>query len=224
MDPIQINVAVSAAEDRKIQTGDRVLVFPKDPIDPDREPIAVPAIVYEKGAIADPATRTFQIDLMARNQRRLVHHAIPETEGLPLVGDFLPVVRRYQGEGGPLFIQTDCACRNAGKTYVLRLPGVGFHTEGQRTAVGKHVPDKIEVELGDEYFTVNKWNFRSLKSSGDLKEGDFLATGSTKKHESGLAIGRPQWLLRPGDLVVAVHSVTNSWILARIKINSLEVQ
>jgi hypothetical protein len=63
------------------------------------------------------------------------------------------------------------------------------------------VPDKVEVELGEEYFAVNKWNFRSLKSSGDLKEGDFLATGSTKEHESGLAIGRPQWLLRPGDLV-----------------------
>jgi multidrug efflux pump subunit AcrA (membrane-fusion protein) len=201
MDPIQINVAVSAAEDRKIQTGDRVLVFPKDPIDPDREPIAVPAIVYEKGAVADPATRTFQIDLMTRNQRRLVHHAIPETEDLPLVGDFLPVVRRYQGERGPLFIQTDCVYRDSGKTFVLRLPGVSFHAEGQRTAVGKHVPDKVEVELGEEYFTVNKWNFRSLKSSGDLKEGDFLATGSTKEHESGLAIGRPQWLLRPGDLV-----------------------
>ncbi len=49
--------------------------------------------------------------------------------------------------------------------------------------------------------TVIKWNFRSLKSSGDLQEGDFLAVGATKKHETGLAIVRPQWLLRPGDIV-----------------------
>ena len=69
------------------------------------------------------------------------------------------------------------------------------------SAVGKHLPEKIEVELGDDYFTVIKWNFRSLKSSGDLQEGDFLAVGATKEHETGLAIGRPQWLLRPGDLV-----------------------
>jgi multidrug efflux pump subunit AcrA (membrane-fusion protein) len=201
MDPIQINIAVSAAEDRKIQTGDRVLVYPKDPIDPDGEEIVVPAIVYEKGAVADPATRTFQIDLMARNQRRLVRHAIPETEGLPVATDFWPVVRRYQGEKGPLFVQTDCVYLDSGKTYVLRLPGVSLHSEGYRTAVGKHVPDKIEVELGDEYFAANKWNFRSLTASGELREGDCLAAGPTKEHEAGLAIGRPQWLLRPGDLV-----------------------
>ena len=201
MDPIQINVSVSASEDRRIETGDRVAVLPKDPINPDGEPVEVPAIVYEKGAVADPATRTFRIDLMARNQRRLIHHAVPETEGLPVVGDFLPVVRQYQGEGGPLHVETNCIYQDAGRTYVLRLPGVSFHAAGQRSAVGKHVPDKVEIELGDEYFTVNKWNFRSLQSAGDLREGDFLVTGPSKELEEGLAIGRPQWLLRPGDLV-----------------------
>ncbi len=37
--------------------------------------------------------------------------------------------------------------------------------------------------------------------TGDLREGDFLVVGSKKEHLKGLAIGRPQWLLRPGDLV-----------------------
>jgi multidrug efflux pump subunit AcrA (membrane-fusion protein) len=201
MDPMQINVAVSAAEDRKIQTGDRVMVFPKDPINPDGEEIEVPAIVYEKGAVADPATRTFQIDLMARNQRRLVHHALPEAEGWPVITDYWPVARRYQGEKGPLFVQTDCVYLDSGKFYVLRLPGVSLNSGGNRSAVGKHVPDKIEVKLGDEYFAANKLNFRSLAASGDLKEGDILAAGPSKEHEAGLVIGRPQWLLRPGDLV-----------------------
>jgi multidrug efflux pump subunit AcrA (membrane-fusion protein) len=198
MDPIQVKVAVSANEDRKIETGDRVLVYP---IDPDGRPIEVQTMVYEKGAVADPSTRTFQINLMARNRRRLLHHAAPETKDLPVVFEHLPVVRQYQGEGGPLFVQTDCFYEDSGKMYVLRLPGVSFHPDGQRSAAGKHVPEKVEVELGDDYLTVIKWNFRSLKSSGDLREGDFLAVGATKEHETGLAIGRPQWLLRPGDIV-----------------------
>jgi multidrug efflux pump subunit AcrA (membrane-fusion protein) len=201
MDPIQVTVAISANEDRMIETGDRVLVYPKDPIDPVGKPIEVQALVFEKDSVADPSTRTFQIDLMARNQRRLPHHAAPETKDLPVIEDFLPVIRQYKGEGGPLFVQTDCVYEDDGQTYVLRLPGVSFHAEGQRSAAGKHVPEKIEVEMGDEYLTVIKWNFRSLKSSGDLQEGDFLAVGATKQHEDGLAIGRPQWLLRPGDLV-----------------------
>ena len=201
MDPIQVKVAISANEDRRINTGDRVLLYPRDPIDPDGPPIEVRAIVFEKGAVADPSTRTFQIDLMARNRRRLLHHTAPETKDLPVVIDFLPAVHKYQGEGGPLFVHTECVYEDAGKTYVLRLPGVSFNLKGQRGAAGKHVPEKVEIELGDEYHTVIKWNFRSLKSSGDLQEGDFLAVGANEDHEAGLAIGRPQWLLRPGDLV-----------------------
>ena len=51
LDPVQINVAVSVNEDRKIETGVRAMAFPKDPIDPEDQPIAVPAIVYEKEAL-----------------------------------------------------------------------------------------------------------------------------------------------------------------------------
>ncbi len=201
MDPIQVQVAVSADADRRIQTGDRAILYPKDPVDPDGEPAQLNAIVYEKGAVADPDTRTFRIDLMARNERRRVEQFAPETKGLPVVTDFLPVVRRYRGEEGELFINTASVYLEGGKTYVLRLPGVSFHAGAQRSAVGKHLPDKVEVILGDHYFSVIKWNFRSLKDSGDLREGDFLVIEPKTEHLDGLAIGRPQWLLRPGDLV-----------------------
>ena len=201
LDPIQVRVAVSADEDRMIRTGDRALLYPRDPIDPAGKPVEVYALVYEKGAVADPVTRTFRLDLMARNQRRLIEDIDPETKGLPVVEDYLPVVRQYQGEGGPFFVNTDCIYRQDGKSYVLRLPGVSFNPAGVKSAVGKHAPDLVEVTLGDEYFTVNKWNFRSLQASGDLQEGDFLVKEPKKEHLDGLACGRPQWLLRPGDLV-----------------------
>jgi len=211
MDPIQVQVEVSADEDRRIQTGDRAILYPNDPIDPEGKPAQVNALVYEKGAVADPNTRTFRIDLMARNERRRIEQIKQETKGLPLVADFLPVVRRFRGEEGQLFVPIDSFYYENGKHYVLRLPGVSFHPGAKRSAVGKHIPDKVEVSLGDDYFTVIKWNFRSLKESGDLQEGDFLALDPRKEHLAGLAIGRPQWLLRPGDLVPVsflLHSTT----------------
>lgn len=211
MDPIQVQVEVSADEDRRIQTGDRAILYPKDPINLEGKPAQVNALVYEKGAVADPNTRTFRIDLMARNERRRIEQVKPETSGLPLVADFLPVVRRFHGEEGKLYVPIDSIYYENGKHFVLRLPGVSFHPGAKRSAVGKHIPDKVEVSLDDDYFTVIKWNFRSLKESSDLQEGDFLALGPRKEHLAGLAIGRPQWLLRPGDLVPVsflLHSTT----------------
>lgn len=223
MDPIQVRVEVSADTERRLRTGDRALVFPKDPTDPDREPIQVNALVFEKGAVANPDTRTFRIDLIVRNRRRLVQDVDPETKGLPVVMDFLPVARRFEGESGPLFVPAQSIYHEDGKTYVLRLPGISFHDGAQRNAVGRHVPEKIEVKLANDYFTVIKWSFRSLAQSGDLREGDFLVIGPGKEHLQGLAIDRPQWLLRPGDLVpvqfnlettpkgfyVPVHAIAN---------------
>ena len=200
MDPIQVQVAVSADHARRIRTGDRALLFPKDPLDPDK-PATLNAIVYENSAVADPLTRTFRLDLMVRNERRLIHQMAPETKGLPVVVEYLPVARRYLGEEGPLFVRTTCVYRENGKTYVLRLPGVSFREDAQRSAVGRHVPEKVEVALGDDYFTVIKWNFRSLTETADLREGDFLIVDPKKEHLNGVAIGRHQWLLRPGDLV-----------------------
>ncbi len=201
MDPMQVQVVVSADEDRMIQTGDRAILYPRDPLEPDGEPAQVNALVYEKGAVADLDTRTFRINLMARNERRRVDQFEPAAKGLPVVTDFLPVIRRYHGEAGALFVHTNSIYTEDGKTYVLRLPGVSFHPGARRSAVGKHVPDKVAVSLGDEYVTVIRWNFRSLKPSSDLREGDFLVIGPKPEYLQGLAIGRAQWLLRPGDLV-----------------------
>jgi len=201
MDPIQIRIAVSADTERRIRTGNRAWVYPRDPTDPDRSEIEVNAIVFEKGAVADSNTRTFRVDLMARNRRRLVHEVDSATKGLPVVTDWLPAARRYEGEEGPLFVPTQSIYREGERTFVLRLPGISFNEGAKRDAVGKHMPDKVEITLGGDYFTVIKWNFRSLKESGDLREGDFLIMAPAKQHLDGVAIDRPQWLFRPGDIV-----------------------
>ncbi len=201
MDPIQVQVEVSAEQDRRIQTGARAVLYPKDPMNPDDEPVAVNALVYEKDSVADPDTRTFRIDLMVRNSRRRIDQLIPETQGLPIVNEFLPVVRQYQGESGPLFVNIDSIYYENEQAYVLRLPGVNFSDKATRGALGKHIPEKIEVEPQNNYFTVIKWNFRSIREGSLLIEGDFLILKPQPEHLTGLAIGRPQWLFRPGDLV-----------------------
>ncbi len=201
LDPIQIHLEVSADRDRRIHTGDKAWLFPKDPIDPDGTRLNVNAVVFEKGSVANPKTRTFRIALMARNERRKIEHFVPETKGLPLVEDFLPVSRRFKGEAGPLFVPIDSLYVENGQTYVLRLPDIGFQSGSSRGAVGKHMPEKIKVSMGNEYMGVIKWSFRSLADPGPLKEGDFLVLGPKKKHLAGLAVGRAQWLFRPGELV-----------------------
>ena len=200
MDPVRIQVEVSADDERDIETGDRAVIFPKDPLhDGDRVPVN--AIVFEKSAVADPALRTFRIDIIARNQRRHAHQLNPELAGLPIINDYLPAVREYQGEEGPLFIPVDSILAEGDETFVLRLRGVSFNAGGERSVVGKHMPEKIPVTLGDEYLSVVNWNFRSITSSKNLTEGDFLILNPQADYIEGVVGGRPQWLLRPRDLI-----------------------
>lgn len=217
MDPVRIQVEVSADDEREIETGDRAIIWPKDPL-LDGECIPVNAIVFEKSAVADPALRTFRIDMIARNLRRHVDQLSPELAGLPIVNEYLPVVREYQGEDGPMFIPVGSILSDDDGTYVLRLPGVSFHSRGERSAVGKHIPEEVRVTLGDQYTTVVNWTFRSIVVDADLAsegsrheyltEGDFLILDPLPNYVHGVAGGRPQWLLRPRDLIPVQFSLS----------------
>ena len=200
MDPVQIQVEVSADDERDIETGDRAIIWPKDPLH-DGKRMPVNAIVFEKNAVADPALRTFRINMIARNRRSHVDQLNPELVGLPIINTYLPVVREYQGEEGPLFVPVDSVLTEGDETFVLRLPGVSFHSGADRGMVGKHIPEKIKVRFGDQYTTVVNWNFRNITNTEDLLEGDFLILNPRPDYIDGVAGGRPQWLLRPRDLI-----------------------
>ncbi len=209
MDPVRIQVEVSADDERDIETGDRAVIWPKDPLH-DGERMPVNAIVFEKSAVADPALRTFRIDMIARNLRRHVDQLNPELAGLPIIDDWLPVVREYQGEEGPMFVSVDSILRDDDGSYVLRLPGVSFHSGGERSVVGKHMPEKVRVMLGDQYTTVVTWTFRSIVPNETLAEGDFLILNPLPSYVDGVAGGRPQWLLRPRDLIPVQFSLSTT--------------
>lgn len=209
MDPIQIQIEVSADDERELKTGDNVLLSPKHPFEPNKQ-IDVKAIVFEKSSIAEPRLRTFRIDLIARNLRKRIDKQNPELKDLPVINDYLPVVHEYQGEAGPLYISTQAVYWENNKSYVLRLPGVSFHTKEQRSAVGKHMPEKVEVTFGDQFLTVVNWNFRSVVENSELKEGDFLILQPRPGHLGGISIGRPQWLFRPQDMVPVKFNISTT--------------
>lgn len=100
-----------------------------------------------------------------------------------------------------MFVPVDSVLSDDDGNYVLRLPGVGFNSGGERSAVGKHIPEKVRVTLGDQYTTVVTWTFRSIVPDGTLAEGDFLILNPLPTYVDGVAGGRPQWLLRPRDLI-----------------------
>ena len=209
MDPVRVQVEVSADTERDIKTGDRAILWPKDPLR-DGERVPVNAIVFEKSAVADAALRTFQIDMIVRNQRRHVGQLDPELAGLPVINEYLPAVRDFQGEAGPLFVPIDSILVESGETFVLRLPGVSFNAGAERGAVGRHTPDKVRVTLGDQYTTVVNWNFQSVAEADELVEGDFLILHPQSNYIEGVAGGRPQWLLRPRDLVPVQFSLSRT--------------
>ena len=209
MDPVRVQVEVSADHEREIETGDRAVIWPKDPLH-GGERTPVNAIVFEKSAVADPALRTFRIDMIARNLRRHVEDLNPEWAGLPNVSDWHPVVREYQGEDGPLYVPVDGILNDDDGAYVLRLPGVSFDAGGERSAVGKHMPEKVRVTLGDEYTTIVNWTYRSIVATDSLVEGDFIILNPLPDYINGVVGGRPQWLLRPHDLVPVRLSLSNT--------------
>ena len=209
MDPVRIQVEVSADDERDIGTGDRAIIWPKDPLH-DGKRVPINAIVFEKSAVADPALRTFRIDMITRNQRRHVDQLNPELAGLPIINDYLPVIREYQGEEGPMFVPVVAVISEGDENFVLRLPGVSFHSGGERSAVGKHIPEKVKITFGDQYTTVVNWNFRSIMPNEGLTEGDFLILNPLPNYVNGVAGGRPQWLLRPRDLIPVQFALSNT--------------
>ena len=49
--------------------------------------------------------------------------------------------------------------------------------------------------------TVIRWNFRGIREGSGLEEGHILIVRPQPSYVEGVAVGRPQWLFRPGDLV-----------------------
>ncbi|MDH3591874.1 MAG: HlyD family efflux transporter periplasmic adaptor subunit, partial [Planctomycetota bacterium] len=210
VDPMKVSVAVSAEANRQLRAGTAIELYPHEP-EAVRERLGpLYGVVIDKGEVADAATRTYRIDIIVRNQRLRIEDRDPSLQGLPQAEFALPAITRYRGEGGDLFVDSDCIVTGDGAPYVLAV-GVHFGSGANVMALGKYVPTKIPVTPGAEHMPLARWNFRRLEKSEGLTEGQFCIRvppdaqkGAWARFKDGVAMGTPEWRLRPGELVPLV--------------------
>ncbi|MCA9054492.1 MAG: HlyD family efflux transporter periplasmic adaptor subunit [Planctomycetaceae bacterium] len=216
MDPIQVDVQLSPARDALLHYNDIVTVYTPDT----REP--VPAMVYEKAAIADPATRTFLLSLLIRNEQ--------VADGLP--AEFSPesdlrtrsvwgLFSRHSGDRGPFYVNEESLIKDEqGNTFVLRIRGVARRTrEESSLAIPSVLPvERVPVVPSDERLSfLSAAVLRRLDDTGGLDPNSDLVVGRLRtmagdpltdveaarraKDLNQVFLVRERWRFRPGDVV-----------------------
>lgn len=212
MDPIQVDVQVSAQTDARLNYNDIVQVFPPG------EKYPVPAMVYEKAAVADAATRTFLVTLLIRNSQLM--------DGLPREYDpardlrtrsVVALFAEKLYRDSPYFIHAESLYRDGDEYVVWRVKNV------QRGLLETEIPEKLEVERvvvvpGDGRITfMSAATLRELTDVGKLDPASDVLLGGVQdmrgqplaeeetlarlKSEANIYFVRERWRFRPGDIV-----------------------
>ncbi|MCP5065743.1 MAG: HlyD family efflux transporter periplasmic adaptor subunit, partial [bacterium] len=182
IDPIKISATVSPDLERTIQPGNYARVEPRNLGAYQLGETALFGTVFEKGAVADPATRTFRIDVMVRNARRLMAHDVAKSVTRVNFRNLLPAVERNFGEEGPLFVCSDCLVEEGGKQVVYRLKGAKFGKPRPAGMFDSTLPlERIEVDskpaVEADYMQILNWSFQraeAVNGSGSVGIGDLL--------------------------------------------------
>lgn len=198
LDPVKVAVTVSANDDRVINIGSRASVtMPEMPSHLGDDGVLT-GVVREKSQVADANTRTYLIEIMVRNFRS--HSASTSDPAVPLIKRLTPAVERYAGDGGPLYVFSATILEEGGETFVLRMPNLSTLGSEAIETLSAVAPEKVKVTLGDDFFNVINWPFRSLEDPGDLEVGDMLIEDPSPDYLNGVMLDRFNWLFRPGEL------------------------
>lgn len=212
MDPISIDVAVSAETDSHVNYNDTVTVFLPDSSQP------LEAMVYEKATIADAATRTFNVTLLVRNE--LLEVGLPEEDrnsNTPRVRMLVRLFTETRDRVPPYYVNVESIYKDGDGYFVWRVTNA---TQADRSGPSdsKLKLQKVRVTPGEKrlpYLQVA--TMRELTDIGDLDPEKDLIAGAfytrkgikipSDKIAAGLKDGvevpyvRERWLLRPGDIV-----------------------
>jgi hypothetical protein len=195
MDPMKVELNVSADRERQLQIGDLRPVVVESWEKP------VEGFVYLKDTVADPDTHTFRITIIVRNWHVPVAAPPAPGETKPLsIERLFPVVRTTPGGDGPLYVRTEALDEDG--SFVWQA--VDAESEGQPASDATLRLNKVPVELGDGVQDAGGlFRFRELVDAGGLVEGSMTAIGVPPDFpDGGLAVRRQQrWLFQPGDLV-----------------------
>ena len=198
MNPVLIELAVSAQTNRRIQIDNSAQLFVEG------RRIEQRGKVYQKSTVANPETRTFSVKVITRNLRLPVHEpADPAVLDLPRVATVMPVIRLDPRDRGPLYVEESGIGEDEEGTFVWCADGVVADRDLSPDDPS-FVVRKVRVELGERRMNFQKvFVFRELKDSGGLGYFDMTALDVPEEVNDGdrVALIRETWQLNPGDLV-----------------------
>jgi len=196
MDPIKLVITATGDESRVLTPGKRVRVMPAGPTLPAglRE---FEGTVIGKPEVADPATRTFRIEVLVRN----VNQKTRAGKGVQLIRNVMPVLLRERGADGPLHVPADAVFEKDGKAFVLRIVKASDRQSALLDPGKVYKPDRVEVKRTGKYFTIVSWTFAEIEEGSGLSAGDIVVLNPTPESEQGVTLAGFEWVIRPGDLV-----------------------
>ena len=199
MDPMKVEVAVSAQTDEQIHLNDSVRVFVRD------QPEPLEGSVYLKASVADSATRTFMVTLLVRNKRVAVGAPKDLDTGnmlaIPLVTN---LVKKTPGEEGPWFVEERALHKDGEGHFVWIAKGMS-RDDLYEAEMRVFDIQKVRVDVGPGIFPILQlFQYRELSGIGSIDPAKDLIVhdvpeGTSEGTQAYFA--RDMWLLRPGQLV-----------------------
>jgi len=206
MDPIKVEVEVSAEDSRRLRNRQRlpVLVTREDGTVEEQD-----GFLYLVDPIADPLTRTFTLTLLMMNRRiaddevDLQLATMDQTWRVDF--QFLP-----GAQDGVLYISHDAILQDDDGPFVWRLDNMAVH--GQLPADRRLKVSKLRVRLGATRLPfLGNWIFQEITvEDQNFDPKSVLIAGKISVPEGEpnqwngdtiLFQNEDQWMLRPGDLV-----------------------
>ena len=199
MNPIEAVIAVSSVVEEQLVVGTDALIYPMNGSAVDLGQ-SVRATLYQKRGVANSGTRTFEVGLIAPNERRVSQDGSDDLPSAPYV---IPIfenpLARPGGDG--LFTVDEAINRDGERPWVLRVRGLSQGARTAETLRGTLQAERVVVELGAGTTQVASFKLVELLGPDTLNPGDLLVPMPTPAHESGFVVDDNRWLLRPGDLV-----------------------
>ena len=200
MDPIKVELAVSAATDRGVAVGDVMQVYPPGRDGPEQ------GWVYTKETAADPRTRTFNLSIMVRNWQIPV--GAPEDADFGSLPKVKGLTRGYHlstHKGARLYVDTAAVAQDAQGSYVYQAVGVKYGKSSARSSPVMEVK-RVQVQMGEKRVALLGMVLRELADPGGLTGTDMLALGAAKGLKDGdkVVYLRTRWMLRPGDVATVL--------------------
>jgi multidrug efflux pump subunit AcrA (membrane-fusion protein) len=202
MDPIKVDLAVSADTAARLELSDEVhLSLPGGPeLDPGR--------IYEKATAADPETRTLRISVMIRNRRTV---GLPPGDPLlqyPRITRVIDLNRfRVWDENSPYSVEANRSLRKDEAGHFVWVVTDWASRTGAETGPRLATLMRYRVNPGNrEVNFLGLFQLRELTDIGDLKSGMEIAVGVPDGIKDGdqVLVATQEWLLRPGQLVRAM--------------------